>query len=145
MPWRKVLPMDQRRQFVTDAAHYAGSFTKLCAAYGVSRKTGYKWVARAVASGLTGLEERSRRPHTCPSATPPELIAALCEARHRHPTWGPRKLLKILRDRYPRRAWPARSTAADSHRQRGPVCHLRARPPLGALGLVDLCGASCAL
>lgn len=134
MPWRKLLPMDQRRQFVTDAADYAGSFTELCAAYGVSRKTGYKWVARAVASGLASLEELSRRPHACPSATPPELIAALCEARHRHPTWGPRKLLKILRDRYPSRAWPARSTAAELLRRQGLVIPRRRRRRLGHPG-----------
>jgi transposase-like protein len=37
MPWRKVLPMDQRRQFVQDARRYGGSFAELCRRYGVSR------------------------------------------------------------------------------------------------------------
>jgi transposase InsO family protein len=126
--------MDQRRQFVIDARHYTGSFRELCTRYAISRKTGYKWVARAEAEGLATLAERARRPHGCPHAIAPELVAALCAVRQRHPTWGPRKLLKVLRDRYPRRAWPARSTAADLLRRLGLVVPRRRRRPLGHPG-----------
>jgi len=38
----------------------------VCREAGVSRKTFYKWVARARAEGLEGLEERSRAPHRVP-------------------------------------------------------------------------------
>ncbi len=37
MPWKDVCPMDQRRQFVLDARHYAGSWTELCVRYDISR------------------------------------------------------------------------------------------------------------
>jgi transposase InsO family protein len=119
MPWKDVCPMDDRRQFVRDARHYTGSWTELCARYDISRKTGYKWLARAEAGGLDPLAEQSRRPETCPHATPPALVAALLEARQRHPHWGPRKLLALLRRRDPHAAWPARSTAADLLRRAG--------------------------
>lgn len=134
MPWRKVEPMDQRRQFVVDARRYAGSFRELCSRYDISRKTGYKWVARADAEGLDALAEHARRPQRCPHAIAPELVAALCAVRQRHPTWGPRKLLKVLRDRYPRRAWPARSTAADLLRRLGLVLPRHRRRRLGHPG-----------
>lgn len=119
MPWKDVCPMDQRRQFVLDARRYAGSWTELCARYQISRKTGYKWLARADAEGLEALGERSRRPIGCPHATPPALVDALIAVRHRHPHWGPRKLLAVLRRRDPEAPWPARSTAADLLRRAG--------------------------
>jgi transposase-like protein len=68
------------------------SMTELCDEYGISRKTGYKWVDRFEAGGRAGLADRSRRPHTSPRATDPALVARLCEARRRHPTWSARKL-----------------------------------------------------
>ena len=38
---------------------------ELCERYGISRKTGYKWVARVAEDGRRGLQERSRAPLTC--------------------------------------------------------------------------------
>ena len=116
MPWRHVDAKSERLQFVRDARERLVTFTELCALYGISRITGYKWLHRAEQSGLAFLDEHSRRPHTCPHATPPELQARLLETRRRHPTWGPRKLLALVR-RSDRRygtdfAWPARSTVA---------------------------------
>ena len=81
--------------------------TELCDQYGVSRKTGYKWVARYEADGRAGLNDRSRRPHHSPRATDPEIVERLCEARRRHPTWSARKLIAVLRRHHPEVAWPA--------------------------------------
>jgi len=134
MPWRKVLPMDQRRQFVTDAAHYAGSFTELCAAYGVSRKTGYKWVDRYLTVGPAGLEERSRRPASSPRQTPEQLVTAILEARRRHPAWGAKKLLAILSRRHPQWPWPGRSTVCDILARHGMVPKPRQRRRIGHPG-----------
>jgi transposase InsO family protein len=104
--------MQLRRQFVQDVQSGATPMTELCVAYGISRKTGYKWLARFDADGIAALADRSRRPHSSPHATPVELVRALLEARHRHPTWGPRKLLRILRQQRYDAPWPARSTMA---------------------------------
>jgi transposase InsO family protein len=86
--------------------------TELCGAYQISRKTGYKWLARYEAGGLPALVDRSRRPHTCPAAVAPELIQRLLAARGHHPSWGPRKLLGLVRPQLAGVAWPARSTIA---------------------------------
>jgi transposase len=40
--------MDQRTAFLADSRRGLFSMAELCARYGISRKTGYKWVARAV-------------------------------------------------------------------------------------------------
>jgi transposase len=89
--------MTERHRFITDARQRVASFAELCRHYGVSRTTGYKWLHRADQSGLDYLQELSRRPQTCPHATPPELVEKLVQARRHHPDWGPRKLLKLLR------------------------------------------------
>ena len=75
MPWRTSDAMSERLRFVRDARARLVSFTELCALYGISRVTGYKWLERANASGLDFLAERYRRPHSCPHATPPNLQA----------------------------------------------------------------------
>lgn len=112
MPWQEESTMELRRQFIQDVQSGATPITELCVAYGISRKTGYKWLTRYEAGGLTALGDQSRQPRTSPTATPSELVQALLEARHHHPTWGPRKLLRLLRQREPSAPWPARSTIA---------------------------------
>ena len=51
--------MDQRTQFIADHLRDTQTITELCECYGVSRKTGYKWIERYLRSGPAGLEERS--------------------------------------------------------------------------------------
>jgi transposase-like protein len=63
MPWEQSLPMDQRTQFVTEYLRDTITFSELCDRYGISRKTGYKWINRYQAEGPAGLAERSRQPH----------------------------------------------------------------------------------
>lgn len=112
MPWQEESTMQLRRQLIQDVHSGATPLTELCAAYGISRKTAYKWLTRYDAGGVAALADQSRRPQTSPTATPPELVRALLEVRGHHPTWGPRKLLRMLRQREPAAPWPARSTLA---------------------------------
>ena len=113
MPWQERSPMDLRLQFVRDWQSGAWTMTELCADYQISRKTGYKWVARHEASGRAGLEDRSRRPHHNPRATPKELVAALIALRERHPRWGAMKLLTVAARDRPTTMWPSRTTVCD--------------------------------
>jgi putative transposase len=93
MPRKEASPVDQRTQFITDFLRDTLSMTELCALYGVSRKTGYKWIDRYLRHGPAGLEERSRRPRRAPNQTADEIVAAILDSRRRHPTWGGKKLL----------------------------------------------------
>jgi transposase InsO family protein len=101
MPWKEVEPMDERVKFV--AAYREGLFTlvELCERFGVSRKTGYKWLGRYEAHGAAGLAERSSAPHTCPRTTPEAVRQAVIAQRRAHPSWGPRKLLVRLAQEQP--------------------------------------------
>ena len=111
MPWSQTSPMDQRTQFIADHLRRVLSVTELCDLYGVSRKTAYKWIDRYLRQGPAGLEERSRRPHASPNLTDEVIVAAILEARRRHPSWGGKKLLALLHKRHPRWSLPGRSTA----------------------------------
>ena len=66
MPWLETDPMDQRLPFILDDQRGLYDRTELCARYGISRKTGYKWLARYEQDGRRGLQPQSRAPHHCP-------------------------------------------------------------------------------
>ncbi len=55
MPWRVTSPMYQRQRFVLDAQYAQCAFAELCRRYGISRKTGYKWLARYATAGPDSL------------------------------------------------------------------------------------------
>lgn len=97
---------------------------ELCRHYGISRKTGYKIVARWEQAGAAGLEDRSRAPQQHPNQTAEEIAAAVLARRRAHMRWGPRKLRRWLEDRHPRRRWPAASTIGELLRREG-LAHAR--------------------
>ena len=134
MPWRNTAPMNQRTQFIADHLRETQTITELCDRYGVSRKTGYKWIDRYLRLGPAGLEERSRRPHRAPNQTADEIVAAILEARHRHPVWGGKKLRALLQRRHPRWTLPGRSTVCDILSRHGLVPTRRQRRRLGHPG-----------
>jgi putative transposase len=111
MPWMETEPMDQRKKFVEAYRSRTWTMTELCDRFSVSRKTGYKWLRRAEAEGWVGLEDRSRRPHSCPWQTAQEVEQAIVEARVAHPAWGPVKILESLEKQRPQLSLPAPSTA----------------------------------
>lgn len=95
MPWRTTTVVDERARFVIEAEQSFLSFSELCRRYGISRPTGYKWLERYRAEGLEGLRDRSHRPHSCPHATPPEVVERIVGLRKRR-GWGARKLHRVL-------------------------------------------------
>jgi putative transposase len=119
MPWEETTRMQQRVWFISDLESCLYTMTELCERYGISRKTGYKWAERYVAQGVDGLKDRSRAPKGCSHGTAVELVEVLVELRQSHPTWGPRKLLAVLRKRKPDLAWPAASTVGGILKRRG--------------------------
>jgi putative transposase len=126
-------PMDLRREFVHEALGKRYSMTELCATYAISRKTGYKWLARFEQGGRAALHDQSRRPHHSPEAISDVIAEALVAARQRKPYWGARKLRKWLMKTQPRTVWPGRSTIHHVLKQRGLTRTPRrcaGRPPL---------------
>jgi transposase InsO family protein len=136
MPWQELSSMDSRTHFMADWHTGYWMMTELCAEYQVSRKTGYKWVARHETEGRQGLHDRSRRPHHCPGATDPAIVDALVQLRKRYPRWGATKLLAVAARRGVARAadLPARSTLCELLRSRGLVRPRRRTARLPLLG-----------
>lgn len=111
MPWRELKPMDLKLLFIADYIKGAPSFSALCQAYEVSRKTGYKWVERYEKEGPAGLEEHSRRRLTQSWVVPPAVREAIIELRGRGETEpGPKKIQAALLKRFPDQAPPSKTT-----------------------------------
>jgi transposase InsO family protein len=103
--------MDQKLLFIADYLRQTASFTELCLAYGISRKTGYKWKQRYEQQGLDGLEERSRQPANCPSKVPYKLQQAIIELRQsRKILMGAKKIQVLLAQRFPHENIPSKTT-----------------------------------
>jgi transposase InsO family protein len=96
MPWKECTRMSARAEFVELAKREGAEFRALCEAYGISRKTGYKWCERFAREGEAGLRDRSRRPRRSPARTSGEVEAQVLCVRDAHPSWGARKIAKIL-------------------------------------------------
>jgi putative transposase len=134
MPWRERSPVDERVQFISDYQRQLFSMTELCDRFGISRKTGYKWLSRYTAGGAAALMPRSSRPHHTPQATPPAIGAAIVALRKRYPQMGGKKILTILAERQPTWPLPAVSTANDMLKRAGLVASRRRRRLLGHPG-----------
>lgn len=97
MPWKTGTVEMQRKEFIKEALSQEESFSAVCRKYGITRRTGYKWLER-YRSG-TGLDNQSKAPRTQSRKTPQELEELVLKTRAEHPTWGGRKLHRFLSER----------------------------------------------
>ena len=122
MPWIERKPMDEKLLLIADYLRQSADFATLCRRYGVSRKTGYKWVARYRDQGLPGLDERSRRPKVLPAQVPLIVRQAIIDLRGRcGMEQGPKKIQAVLRQRFPDQPVPCRTTIYNVLKQAGLV------------------------
>ena len=119
MPWREVCSMDEKMRFIAAVKAHEDAVAALCEEYGVSRKTGYKWLARYDRHDAAGLMERSHAPQVVPWAITAAAAEAIVELRQARPSWGPKKLRAKLLARAPGQHWPAPSTIGDLLRRQG--------------------------
>jgi transposase InsO family protein len=98
MPWKVKEMPDIRREFVEMAMKDGANVAELCRGFGVSRKTGYKWLERYGSEGVEGLVDQSRRPKSSPSQTSAKVEELVVSLRETHPKWGGRKLRRRLQD-----------------------------------------------
>lgn len=122
MPWKETGPMEERMEFVSLYRQQLYSMSALCRHFGISRKTGYKWVNRYESHGIDSLRELSRAPHRQARLTPPEIesiildLAWSCKVKR-----GPKKLRRLLELSDPTIAWPAVSTIGAILKRHGMV------------------------
>ena len=111
--------MDERLMFIGEWLGGELPVTALCERYGISRKTGYKWLERHRSDPVHGLMARSRAPHRPANAMAADVAQEIVALRRRYPYFGPRKLLVKLQHRDPSMAWPAASSIGELLRREG--------------------------
>lgn len=116
MPWKEETLMSQRTAFVKQAKREDLNFSALCREYGISRKTGYKWLKREQEGGSGGLADQSRRPRHSPRQTTAVIEAKVLEVRNQHKVWGGRKIRKVLQNEGCERVPAASTITAILHR-----------------------------
>ena len=124
MPWYKETIMSQRREFI-GLIESSVKVSDACRRFGISRRTGYKWLGRFEAEGEEALEDRSRRPLRSPNKTPDEAEQVILRARKAHPAWGGRKLKRWLQNRGVE-GLPSPSTITEILRRHGRIDRRRA-------------------
>jgi putative transposase len=132
MPWSEVCKMDLREQFVQLVLIDEESMRELCESFGISRKTGYKWLDRYQELGRSGLADQSRASQVHPNAVGEEVERRIIVLRGEHPSWGARKLKSRLERLEPKQIWPAASTIGSILKRHGLVTprrrHRRCEP-----------------
>lgn len=98
MPWKARTAMSQRAEFVELALQEGANLRGLCRQFGITPRTGYKWLHRYWEDGPAGLWERSRRPHHSPRQSSPAVEAQVLQVRHAHRAWGGRKIRWTLQE-----------------------------------------------
>jgi putative transposase len=126
MPWKESDTMTERAKFVL-RAESGERMTDLCKEFGISRKTGYKFLERFKKLGLVGLRDEERGPANIPWRTPEATQQLILGFKKKHPTWGAKKLKSELEKQHPGVRIPARSTIGALLDKHGLVKHRKPR------------------
>jgi putative transposase len=127
MPWKKTEPMNERVKFIAAYLEEDEALSDLCKIFNISRKTGYKWIARYEAKGVVALADQSRAPHSHPNSVSKDVVRLLLSEREKHPNWGPKKLVIVLERKYPRLILPVPSTVGQILKRNGCIKKRRRR------------------
>jgi len=97
MAWDEVKQtMSFREEILSLGAQEGTNIRELCRRFKVSAKTFYKWLKRSKAGDTPALQNRSRRPHRSPRRTGVVVETKILAVRAQHPSWGARKIHRIL-------------------------------------------------
>lgn len=139
MPWTETVIM-QRLEFIRACHAGTHSFASLCRQFGISRKTGYKWLNRFQHDDPLSLADRSRARLTQPHRIPPDVARQLIDLRLTHQDWGASKIRQWLLNHNVNFDVPAGSTVGDLLKREGliPDRKKRRRTPGNVQKLTDI-------
>jgi putative transposase len=119
--------MEERVRFILEfEGEVEPTLASVCRRYGVSRKTGYKWLERHAEEGLLGLRAKppiAEHPAGRLEVALEDLIVTL---RREHAGWGPKKLQRLVASRWSGKL-PAQSTIGLVLKRRGLIRPRRRR------------------
>ena len=124
MPWEVQPVSELRLAFVHEVRTLHTPLSLACQKFRISRKTGYKWLARYQEQPGLPLTDRSRRPKSSPRRTSESLEQAVLDVRQRF-HWGPQKIHAFLKDQG--RQLPSPRTVANILKRHG--CIAEEAPP----------------
>lgn len=93
MPWENKSVEELRKEFILSAQD-CSNISSLCREFGISRKTGYKWINK-YNQGLP-LSNGSHVPNTVPNKTTAHIESLILQIRADNPGWGAATIHKIL-------------------------------------------------
>lgn len=139
MAWKEAKMTDQRKQFINQYLEKKLSISELCRQFEISRKCGYKWIARFKKEGLDGLLDRSRAPTLQANITTVEVEDEILAIKFLYPKLGPKKVKAILDREKPNMHWPSKTTIGKIFERNGLVIprKYRKRLPERNSSLVD--------
>jgi transposase InsO family protein len=120
MPWKEMDTMKLRKEFVMLALQPGSNKRLLCRRYGISSRTGYKWIKRYEEQGEAGLLEGSKRPKHSPRKTSAAVEQAVLHKRE-ETGWGGRKIAKVLEREEEFESVPHPNTITDILRRNGQI------------------------
>ncbi len=122
MPWKETNVIEERMKFIASIKNGEWAFADVCRDFGISRKTGYKYLKNYKTEGIEGLKEKPRARKTQSNATNENTVRLIVEMRELHPSWGPKKLLWSLQAKYHRqKKWPSKTTIGNILKKKGLV------------------------
>ena len=110
MPWKETDAMKEKEHFIQEMLAAEKPFKQLCAEFGISEKTGYKWKNRFYEQGKAGLCEMSRANVSHPNEIDGDTAAELIRLKLAHKAWGPKKIQELHRRAYPNKTTPSLSS-----------------------------------
>jgi putative transposase len=125
--------MDERLRFVARLLE-GEKMARLCAEFGISRKTGYKLFDRYKDCGVQAFTDRSRRPYRQANRLPAPVEATIVRLKREYPSWGAPKIREKLRQRLTTVQCPAISTVHAVLDRHGLVARRRRRRRQRATG-----------
>ena len=93
MPWESKTVEELRKEFIV-AANSSNNFSSVCREFGITRKTGYKWIERY--RNGEKLNDKSRKPNTTSNKTPIEVENKILDLRKDNPGWGAKTIKQVL-------------------------------------------------
>jgi len=142
MGWENHKVEHQRLQLIEAYIKNEASMTALCQKYGISRKTGYKWLNIYHKSGKQGLKDMSKAPQEPYRLYQEEQIQIALDYKLKHRTFGPKKVFAKLSGLYPKIKWPSPTRLYEIFKGYGLVTDRRIRnrvPATSPLGELNDC------
>lgn len=93
MPWESKTVEELRKEFII-ASKSTSNFSSLCREFGITRKTGYKWIARATETN--DLSDRSHARKNISNKTDLETENLILSVRKDNPAWGGKTIRQVL-------------------------------------------------